>query len=400
MKNQAVKYLLPIRKILTIRTSYDTLFKVNILCRISKLKNIFWLMIFVFCMIFIFIPLADTRSEDVFSLVKCPVCEKNFPIVEQIVPIHFEIVYTETLEKIVEQFSNTPTSLSLEIRYFGLEDCNKYIELLKKLSSDSIVELDIVLPKYVLTKSDVCWLLGLKNLKKLALHIKNDVNETELCTTFLFDNLGKLSNLTHLYFNFDKSTKKETDSFLNHITQNISLEWICLQGINFPKDKIWSFPKNIKMIFIGGTILTRKEFDIISKSKSITHLSIINNEKYQLSPNDKDMLLLLPNIRCLEIHSSDHSAREVSYNILRNLEKYPALELLAIKLGSEGISLFNEKIINNRKNACLKFVLLCETQNKSLDKLIKKNRKLKELYIDYYEEGIEKLRQKTVNGKN
>ncbi|MDR1290477.1 MAG: hypothetical protein LBK06_04675 [Planctomycetaceae bacterium] len=391
MKNQdlyqAVKYLLQMKEILTNGTPYFTLSKIHILCLIAKLKNIFWLI----GLIFIFIPLADTRSENIFSLSRCPVCEKDALIAEQLPPIYFEIVYTETLEKIIKQFSITPTPLSLEIRYFETKDCSKFMSLLKKLDSNSIVELDIILPEYVLTKADVCWLLGLNNLKKLGLQVKNDAKPTELFTPFLFDNLGELSNLTHLYFSFGKSTK-ETDSFLNYITKNISLTWICLQGITFPKDKIWSFPKNIKMVLISGSILTSKEFGIISKSKSITHLSIINNEKYQLSPNDKD-ILLLPNIRCLELHSSDSKDKGVSYIILRNLAKYPALELLAINLGRDGISLFNKKI-NNRKNTRLRIVLLCETQNKRLDKIIKKSRKMNDLYIDYYDEGMETLREK------
>ncbi|MDR2651927.1 MAG: hypothetical protein LBC68_06385 [Prevotellaceae bacterium] len=354
----------------------------------SKFKSIFWLIV----LIFIFIPLAEIRSEDVFSMLRCPVCEKDAPLSEQLPPIHFEIVYTETLEKIINQFSKTPTPLSLEIRHFEVKDCNKFMSLLKKLDSDSIVELCITVPEYVLTKADVCWLLGLKNLKRLGLQVKNDANPTELYTPFLFDNLGKLSKLTHLYFCFGKSTK-ETDSFLNYITQSISLTWVCLQGITFPKDKIWSFPKNIEKVFISGTILTSQEFDIISKSKSITHLSIINNDKYQLSPNDKDILLSLPNIRCLEIHSPDPKDRGVSYNILRNLEKYPDLELLAINLGKEGIALLNDKI-NNKKNTHLKIVLLCETANKSLDKIIRQSRKKKDFYIDYYDEGMETLREK------
>jgi hypothetical protein len=334
------------------------------------------------------------NSGDIFSmLLYCPICDKDDSKKKT---IHFDIFDLETFEKAVNQYKGKKIPLSLELRYFDVKDCEKYILLLKELDSSNIVELIITSPKYALTKSDVCWLLELKNLKKLGLQVKNGDKMADLYIPFLFDNLGKLSKLTHLYFTFGEepfssntnNTKEADLSFLNNISKHPSLEWIAMTGISFPADKKWDFPKKIRMVFISGSILTRKELGIISKSKSITHLSIVNN-KFNLSPKDTEVLLSLPNVRCLEVHNIEYdknNGRGASYNLLRNLDKFPALEWLAIDVGEDGISLLNDEI-NNRRNAHFRFLLLCETKSATLDELIKTiHSKGGDFYIEYYDE--------------
>ncbi|MDR2642175.1 MAG: hypothetical protein LBC74_05220 [Planctomycetaceae bacterium] len=175
----------------------------------------------------------------------------------------------------------------------------------------------------------------------------------------------------------------KTSILLKSISDISLLEFFSLVGGKFSDNIDWRLEKKIKRIILRHSRLTPSVIRIIGQAPSVLHIELIDCEFPNLDKNKE--IFFHPKIRCIGIHGNkkNNYDRQLSLNVLDNLEKFPELKMLKIKISKEDFPLVKNKIYYSN-NIIRVLIFFDDIKSPETDKFIASIRRDRAIYVDYY----------------
>jgi hypothetical protein len=343
--------------------------------------------IFLFFILTVVVIPVSVYAQEELSII-CPVCRDDWQPLPMLPFVNYDEAKEISVDDIRERtitwnmFGNFDDDLNAIKKYdnpisisttFFEGDQNKLFSKLSIIKKERIVSLNISLKDYSLTESDMNWLLSLTNLEKLSIRTKSIPRD-------LPSKLTRLNKLKYIKYSSDGS-KESTAIFMKGISQHPTLESLILYNMYFDNEILWSLPIKTRMIHINVSSFSLPLVEKIGNTKSVHHITIINSNFLEKNITIKNNPPLFhSHIRCLEI-----SDEKLSYHILNNIEKFPELKLLAIRVLQKNLAFVKSKI-SDTKNV-VRVLLFCDDpkmRNKFWNDFIKELRFNNAIYVEYY----------------
>jgi hypothetical protein len=334
--------------------------------------------------------------------VECPVCKDDwFPMPLKLFHVHdmtMETPIKNDAQKIIVwnmsgnfeddlnaiQNCNNPINISTTF-YKG--DKSKLFSKLAEIKCERIVSLDISLSNYSLTVADMNCLLSLTNLENLLIRVKKIPLD-------LPSKLTCLKKLKYIFYISDRS-EESTKTFMSGIALHPTLERLSLCNMRFTSDVSWQLPIKTRCIVLNNCLITLPVIEKIGNTKSIIHAAIPNSKFSETNLEIKTDSLFHSQIRCLEIHD-----KKLSRYILDNIEKFPKLKMLAIKVEQNDLAFVKSRICDTKN--IIRILLFYDEhiiRNKIFDDFIKDIRFNHAIYVDYYYVWFDLYLQLSSDGK-
>jgi hypothetical protein len=235
-----------------------------------------------------------------------------------------------------------------------------------KVDKNKIIFLNLSLPEYELTESDVQWLLSLSNLQSLSLRVKNTP------VSFLM-NIKKLNRLQKLECILNDS-KELSQHFLEAITGHNSIESLVMHKVVFSDTYKWSLPQKTSVVEVNLSHLTSDAIKILGRAKHVKHLVLINSEFPECSENATNYFH--SQLRCVLIHN-----KAFSRCLINSLDNYRDLKMLFIRIDNN--TQFIEDKISETKNILRVLIVDNDAINEVTDQFLKGLRRKYAIYADY-----------------
>jgi hypothetical protein len=315
----------------------------------------------------------------------------NKPIAKHVnEPIYFcirESLSPNEIKKMVDDVNKSTKPVCIDVAwYFKKSSQEDVLRILSTIDKKRIIALAVWFPSedHCLTENDETWILSLINIRELYLHASNVSDD-------FLRKVGTLKNLIRFQCNcFD--TRQKTSILLKSISDHPSLEFFSLVGGEFSDNIDWRLGKKVKRVILNHSRLTTSAIRTIGQSSSVLHIEIINC-KFP-SPDKNTEIFFHSKIRCLGIHGDEtnNHDRQLSLRLLDNLEKFPELKMLMVKISKEDFPFVKNKIY--RSNNIIRILLFFEDiQSPETDNFISSIRKDRAIYAGYYSTWLELLWQ-------